>query len=82
MQSGQLRYHLTEDEEEGRRELHIRLNRGKAMIIDLKQGGDVKSCITHDLAYVTRLVELSKMFPYHLIGPKKKVEWITASRSE
>ena len=82
MQSGQLQYHLTEDEEEGRRELHIRLNRGKAMIIDLKQGGDVKSRITHDLAYVTRLVELSKMFPYRLIGPKKKVEWITASRNE
>ena len=82
MQGKSLQYHLTEDEESGRRELHIRLNRGKAMIIDLNQGGDVKSRITHDLAYITRLVELARLFPYRLIGPKKKIEWITASRTE
>ena len=73
-------YHLTEDEEEGRRELHIRLSRGKAMIIDLSQGGDIKGRITHDMAYITRLVELAKMFPYRLTGPRKKVEWITAPK--
>ncbi len=81
MQGKRLQYHLTEDEETGRRELHIRLNRGKAMIIDLAQGGDLKARITHDLAYVTRLVELAKLFPYRLTGPRKKVEWITAERS-
>lgn len=75
-------YHLTEDEEEGRRELHIRLSRGKAMIIDLSQGGDIKGRIAHDMAYITRLVELAKMFPYRLTGPRKKVEWITAAKSE
>ena len=75
-------YHLTEDEENGRRELHIRLNRGKAMVIDMNQGGDLKARIDHDLAYVPRLVELAKLFPYRLIGPRKKVEWITAPRSE
>ena len=80
MQGKSLQYHLTEDEEEGRRELHIRLNRGKSMIIDLNQGGDVKSRITHDLAYVSRLVELGKLFPYRLIGPRKKIDWITAER--
>ena len=74
-------YHLTEDEESGRRDLHIRLNGGRAMIIDLNQGGDLKSRIRHDLAYVTRLRELADLFPYRLIGPKKKVEWITSSRS-
>ena len=73
-------YHLTEDEEEGRRELHIRLSRGKAMIIDLSQGGDIKGRIAHDMAYITRLVELAKMFPYRLTGPRKKVEWITAPK--
>lgn len=81
MQGKRLQYHLTEDEETGRRELHIRLNRGKAMIIDLAQGGDLKARIIHDLAYVTRLVELAKLFPYRLTGPRKKVEWITAERS-
>ena len=80
MQDKRLQYHLTEDEEDGRRELHIRLNRGKAMIIDLAQEGDVKARITHDLAYITRLVELAKLFPYRLTGPRKKVEWITAPR--
>jgi hypothetical protein len=80
MQDKRLQYHLTEDEEDGRRELHIRLNRGKAMIIDLAQEGDVKARITHDLAYISRLVELAKLFPYRLTGPRKKVEWITAPR--
>ena len=73
-------YHLTEDEEDGRCELHIRLSRGKAMIIDLSQGGDIKSRINHDMAYITRLAELAKLFPYRLTGPRKKIEWITASR--
>ena len=82
MQGKSLQYHLTEDEETGRSELHIRLNRGKAMIIDLAQGGDLRSRINHDLAYVTRLVELAKLFPYRLTGPRKKVEWITAPRNE
>ena len=71
-------YHLTEDEEEGRRELHIRLSRGKAMIIDLNQGGDVFSRIDHDMTYIPRLAELAKLFPYRLTGPRKKVEWITS----
>ena len=73
-------YHLTEDEESGRRELHIRLNGGKAMIIDLNQCGDLTDRLNHDLAYISRLVELAKLFPYRLTGPRKKVEWITASR--
>ena len=74
-------YHLTEDEEEGRRELHIRLSRGKAMIIDLNQGGDVFSRIDHDMTYIPRLAELAKLFPYRLTGPRKKVEWITSPLS-
>ena len=82
MQGKGLQYHLTQDEEEGRRELHIRLNRGKAMIIDLNQGSDVKARIMHDLTYVTRLAELGKLFPYRLIGPRKKAEWVTASRND
>ena len=75
-------YHLTEDEEEGRCELHIRLSRGKSMIIDLSQGGDIKGRIAHDMAYITRLAELAKLFPYRLTGPRKKVEWITAPKAE
>ena len=75
-------YHLTEDEEEGRRELHIRLSRGKAMIIDLNQGGDAIARIAHDMAYIPRLAELAKLFPYRLTGPRKKIEWITAPMSE
>ena len=74
-------YHLTEDEEDGRRELHVRLSRGKSMIIDLNQGGDIKARIGHDLAYAPRLAELARMFPYRLTGLRKKVEWITASKS-
>ena len=71
-------YHLTEDEESGRRELHIRLNGGKAMIIDLNRSGDLTARLNHDLAYISRLQELAKMFPYRLTGPRKKVEWITS----
>ena len=71
-------YHLTEDEESGRRELHIRLNGGKAMIIDLNRSGDLNARLNHDLAYISRLQELAKMFPYRLTGPRKKVEWITS----
>ncbi len=75
-------YHLTEDEEEGRRELHIRLNGGRSMIIDLNQGGDIGQRISHDMDYIPRLVELAKLFPYRLTGPRKKVKWITAPRTE
>lgn len=82
LEGQRMQYHLTEDEEDGRRELHIRLGYGKSMIIDLNRGGDVKSRITHDLAYVTRLRELAQLFPYRLIGPRKKVEWITAPRND
>ena len=71
-------YHLTEDEEGGRCELHIRLNGGRAMIIDLNQGGDIGRRISHDMDYIPRLVELAKLFPYRLTGPRKKVKWITA----
>ena len=75
-------YHLTEDEEDGRRELHIRLSRGRAMIIDLNQAGDILARIDHDMAYIPRLVELAKMFPYRLTGPRKKAKWTTAPLSE
>ena len=73
-------YHLTEEyeEENVRRELHVRLSRGRAMIIDLNQGGDIKGRIEHDMAYIPRLAELAKLFPYRLTGPRKKIEWITA----
>lgn len=74
-------YHLTEDEESGKRELHVRLSRGRSMIIDLNHSGDIAGRIAHDMAYIPRLAELAKLFPYRLIGPKKKVEWITASRT-
>ena len=75
-------YHLTEDEEDGRQELHIRLTRGKSMIINLGQESDIKARISHDIAYIPRLVELAKLFPYRLTGPRKKVEWITATRDD
>ena len=75
-------YHLDEDEESGRRELHIRLSRGKSMIIDLSQGGDIEHRIKHDMGYIPRLAELAKLFPYRLTGPRKKVEWITAPLTE
>ena len=74
-------YHLTEDEE-GQRELHIRLSRGRSMIIDLNQCGDIEARIKHDMGYIPRLAELAKLFPYRLTGPRKKVEWITAKRNE
>ncbi len=75
-------YHLTEDEEEegNRRELHIRLSRGRSMIIDLNQDGDIRARINHDMAYIARLIELAKLFPYRLVGPRKKAEWITAPK--
>ena len=78
MQGTKWQYHLTEDEEDGRRELHIRLNRGKAMIIDLNHGGDLKARIDHDMGYIPQLLELAKMFPYRLTGPRKKAKWITS----
>ena len=78
MQGTKWQYHLTEDEEDGRRELHIRLNRGKAMIIDLNHGGDLKASIAHDIGYIPQLLELAKMFPYRLTGPRKKAKWTTA----
>lgn len=71
-------YHLTEDEEDGRKELHIRLSHGRAMIIDLTKGNDIAARIEHDIAYIPRLLELAKMFPFRLTGPRKKVDWITA----
>ena len=73
-------YHLAEDDENGRRELHIRLNGGRSMIIDLNQGSDVKARIAHDMQYVPRLMELGKLFPYRMTGPRKKAQWITAER--
>ena len=73
-------YHLTEDEEDGCRELHIRLSRGRSMIIDLNQGGDIIARIDHDMGYIPRLAELAKLFPYRLTGPRKKVEWITSPK--
>ena len=77
-----IQYHLSEDEDTGKQLLHIRLNRGRAMIIDLKKCGDIDSRIKHDLAYIPRLVELANLFPYRLIGPQKKAEWITSSRNQ
>ena len=52
------------------------------MIINLNQGGDVLTRVEHDMGYIPRLLELAKLFPYRLTGPRKKVEWITAARSE
>jgi hypothetical protein len=75
------RYHLTEDEEEGKRQLHIGLNKGLAMIIDLNQGGDIEARIQHDMTYLPRLAELARLFPYRLTGPRHKVEWITANKN-
>jgi hypothetical protein len=74
-------YHLTEDEETGRRELHIRLSQGRSMIINLNQGGDVLGRVEHDMGYIPRLLELAKLFPYRMTGPRKKIEWITAPRT-
>ena len=81
-------YHLTEEEDneedkvKGRCELHIRLSRGKAMIIDLDNCSDIEARIRHDMTYIPRLAELAKMFPYSLTGPRKKIEWITSPREE
>ena len=82
MKGTQWQYHLTEDEENDRHELHIRLSHGRAMVIDLNQGGDIQARVTHDLGYIPRLLELARLFPYRLIGPRKKAEWITAQRSQ
>ena len=71
-------YHLTEDDETGKRELHIRLSRERAMIIDLNHGSNVAGRIEHDMAYIPQLAKLARLFPYRLTGPKKKVKWITA----
>ena len=81
-QGKRVQYHLTEDEEEGQCELHIRLSRGRSMIINLSNERDAIARITHDMAYIPRLVELAKLFPYRLTGPRKKVEWITARNGE
>ena len=79
-QGKHIQYHLSEDEETGGNLLHIRLNRGKAMVINLNKCGDIEKRIKHDLAYAPRLVELANLFPYRLIGPQKKVKWITSTR--
>ena len=83
MRDTKWQYHLIEDKEkeEGRRELHIRLSHGKAMVIDLNQGGDLKARIAHDMDYIPQLLELAQLFPYRLIGPRKKAEWITAPKA-
>ena len=78
-------YHLTEDvEDEGnnRRQLHIRLSRGRSMIIDLNNCSDINARIQHDMGYIPRLVELARLFPYRLTGPRKQVKWITAPKNE
>ena len=82
MEGKRWQYHLTEDEESGKRELHIRMGHGRSMIIDLNQGGDVVARVEHDMGYIPRLTELANLFPYRLIGPKKKIEWITATRTD
>ena len=51
------------------------------MIINLNQGGDVLARVEHDMGYIPRLLELAKLFPYRMTGPRKKIEWITAPRT-
>ncbi|MBQ6079874.1 MAG: hypothetical protein IJK93_06305 [Muribaculaceae bacterium] len=75
-------YHLTEDKENDCRALHIRVSRMRSMIIDLDRVHDPIALIDHDMAYIPRLAELAKLFPYRLTGPRKNVEWITAPKSE
>ena len=82
MQGTKWQYHLTEDEEDARHELHIRLSHGKAMVIDLNQSGNIPERISHDTGYIPRLLELARLFPYRLTGPRKKAEWITSPMSE
>lgn len=77
-QGKRIQYHLTEDEETGQNLLHIRLNHGRAMVIDLNQAGNIEKRLNHDLAYVPKLIELAGLFPYRLIGPRKKAKWITS----
>lgn len=81
-QGKSLQYHLTEDKENDCRRLHIRVSRMRSMIIDLNRAKDPIALINHDMAYIPRLAELAKLFPYRLTGPRKNVEWITAPRSE
>ena len=75
-------YHLTEDNENDCRALHIRVSRMRSMTIDLNRTKDPIALIDHDMAYIPRLAELAKLFPYRLTGPRKHVEWITAPRRE
>jgi hypothetical protein len=77
-QGKRIQYHLTEDEETGQNLLHIRLNHGRAMVIDLNQAGNIEKRLNHDLAYIPKLIELAGLFPYRLIGPRKKAKWITS----
>ena len=77
-QGKRIQYHLTEDDETGQNLLHIRLNHGRAMVIDLNQAGNIEERLNHDLAYIPRLIELADRFPYRLTGPRKKAKWITA----
>ena len=77
-QGKRIQYHLTEDDETGQNLLHIRLNHGRAMVIDLNQAGNIEERLNHDLAYIPRLIELADLFPYRLTGPRKKAKWITA----
>ena len=81
-QGKRIQYHLTEDEETGQCLLHIRLNHGRAMVIDLKQADNLEKRLEHDLGYIPRLIELGDMFPYRLVGPLKKAEWITAKSEQ
>lgn len=81
-QGKRIQYHLTEDEETGQCLLHIRLNHGRAMVIDLKQADNLEKRLQHDLGYIPRLIELGDMFPYRLVGPLKKAEWITAKSEQ
>ena len=81
-QGKRIQYHLTEDEETGQCLLHIRLNHGRAMVIDLKQADNLEKRLQHDLGYIPRLIELGDMFPYRLVGPLKKAEWITANSEQ
>ena len=81
-QDKHIQYHLTEDDENDQCLLHIRLNHGRAMVIDLKQTDNLEKRLQHDLAYIPRLIELGNLFPYRLVGPRKKAEWITADRKD
>lgn len=81
-QGKRIQYHLTQDDESDQCLLHIRMNHGRAMVIDLQQTNDLEKRLDHDLAYLPRLIELGELFPYRLIGPRKKAEWITANHKD